>query len=156
MPAGACLFYSLLFLPISPFAVIGIIYFGIGFLPLSPILALWAVLLLRKNLLQKIDFKPFPLSWLGLGTGFLIAVSIIGLSELRFMVTRFGLETAVSEDVEKQEQGIDFLRKYGNEDYILQLVGSRRNRVYISDLIINLFNSSQSTSDKKLKKFIIV
>ncbi len=147
--AGAGIFYSLLFLPLSPISVIGILYVGLGFLPLSPMFALWAVLLLRKNLLQQINSKPFPLGWLGLGTGFLLVFLIIGLSELRFMVTRYGLEKAVSANVEKQEEGIEFLRKYGNEDYILQLAHSRRSRVYISDIVLDFFTRSGGASEGK-------
>jgi Vault protein inter-alpha-trypsin domain len=150
--AGSTLFYSILFLPMSPLSVIGIIIYGLGLLPLSPMFALWAVLLLRKNLLQNITNKPFPLTWLGLGTGFLIVLSIITISELRFIVTRIGLEMATSETVERQEQGLDFLRKYGNDDYILQLVSSRRHKVYISDLVIGLFSQSDITSNEKAKE----
>ncbi len=150
--AGSAVFYSIFFLPMSPLSIIGIVIYGLGFLSLSPMFALWAVLLLRKNLLQNITNKPFPLTWLGLGTGFLIVLSIITLSELRFIVTRFGLEMATSESVERQEQGIDFLRKYGNDDYILQLVSSRRQRVYLSDVVIGLFSQSDSSSTEKARE----
>jgi Vault protein inter-alpha-trypsin domain len=150
--AGSSVFYSIFFLPLSPFAVIGIVVWGLGFLALSPMFSLWSILLLRKNLLQNIENKPFPLTWRGLATGFLIAVFVIGLSELRFIVTRIGLETATSENVERQENGIEFLRKYGNDDYILQLVSSRRNRVYLSDLAIGLFSRSDRTSNEKAKE----
>jgi Vault protein inter-alpha-trypsin domain len=150
--AGSALLYSIFFLPMSPLSIIGIMYIGLGFLPLSPMFALWAVFLLRKNLLQNIANKPFPLTWLGLGTGFLIVLSIVTLSELRFIVTRIGLEMATAESVEKQEQGVEYLRKYGNEEYILQLVSSRRQRVYLSDLVINLFSSSGISSNDKAKE----
>ncbi|HRH40030.1 MAG TPA: VIT domain-containing protein [Pyrinomonadaceae bacterium] len=152
LSAGACLFYSIFFLPMSPISIIGIVFYGLGLLPLSPMFALWAILLLRKYLLKNIQTKPFPLTWKGLGTGFLIIVSVITLSELRFVVTRFGLEMATAESVERQEQGLDFLRKYGSDDYILQLVNSRRQRVYISDLVIGFFSRSDVGSNEKAKE----
>lgn len=150
--AGASIFYSLVFLPISPIAVIAIVFFGSGFLPLAPMFSLWAVLLLRKYLKRKIDSRSFPLRRLGVVAGFLIVLAIIGLSELRFTITRYGLEKAVSENVEKQEQGIEFLRKYGSEDYILQLVGARRNRIYLSDIAFDLFSGSKMTSSEKARE----
>lgn len=150
--AGVSLFYSILFLPLTPFSIIGILYAGLGLLPLSPLFSLWAILLLRKNILRNIDAKPFPLTWLGFGAGFLIVLAIIGLSESRYMVSRYGLEIAASENAERQEQGIEFLRKYGDFDYILQLGNSRRNRVYISDLIFSLIKNSNQTSNDQLQE----
>jgi hypothetical protein len=130
--AGSSIFYSIFFLPMSPLSIIGIVIYGLGFLALSPMLSLWSILRLRNHLLQNIENTPFPLTWLGLTTGFLIAASVVGLSE--------------------QENGIDFLRKYGNDDYILQLVSSRRNRVYLSDLAIGLFSRSDMPSNEKAKE----
>jgi Vault protein inter-alpha-trypsin domain len=150
--AGSTLFYSIFFLPLTPLSLIGIMIYGLGFLALSPMLALWATLLLRKDLVRRVSKPSFPLNWLGLGTGFLIVAAVIGLSELRFVVTRIGLEMATAENVETREDGIDFLRKYGNDDYILQLVSSRRNRVYLSDLVISLFSQSDTTSNEKAKE----
>lgn len=150
--AGASIFYSLIFLPISPFALLGIIYFGIGLLPLSPMFSLWAILLLRKRLKQKFDSKLFPLRRWGVVAGFLIVLAVVCLSELKFTITRFGLEKAISENAEKQEQGIEFLRKYGSEDYILQLVGLRRGRVYLSDIVFDVFSGSKMTSSEKARE----
>ena len=36
---GATGFYTLLFLPIAPFAAVAIVFYGLGFLPLAPLLA---------------------------------------------------------------------------------------------------------------------
>jgi hypothetical protein len=150
--AGSALFYTIFFSPMLPISIIGILFAGLGFLPLSPILALWATLLLRKNLSQSIEKKPFALTWLGIGAGLLVVVSIITLSEARFMVTRYGLEMATSQDVVQQENGIEFLRKYGNNDYILQLVNSRRQKVYLSDLVIDLVSQSTKLPTEEAKE----
>ena len=134
--AGAAVFYSILFLPLSPIALLALLFAGIGLLPLSPFLALWAVLVLRKHLRRKTDAKPLALSWLGVLIGFLAVAAIVGLSESRFAVTRYGLAKANSADLEKQAEGIDFLRAYGSEDYILQLANSNRKRFYISEFLM--------------------
>lgn len=146
--AGASILYSLIFLPLSPLSLFGIIFAGLGFLPLSPFFSLWAIFRLRRNLAERMTDKPFPLTWLGLGTGFWIVLAIVGLSESRFIVTRYGLEKAAAGSVEQREQGIDFLRKYGNEDYILRLTNSYRRQFYISDFAYDLFKGSASNSQE--------
>jgi hypothetical protein len=50
---GVSLFYGLLFLPMAPFAVIGIIYFGLGLVPLAPICAFICAWLFRTQLRQE-------------------------------------------------------------------------------------------------------
>ena len=42
---GVAAHYALILLPLSPFFVLGIVYFGLGFLPLAPLIA-WVLLLL--------------------------------------------------------------------------------------------------------------
>src|SRR5262245_53729060 len=44
---GICVYYMILYLPIMPFATIGVIYFGLGLVPLTPLLALVATSWLR-------------------------------------------------------------------------------------------------------------
>ena len=50
---GISVYYAIWFIPITPFAVIGIIAMGLGLLPLSPLLAMITGLLLRKKLRER-------------------------------------------------------------------------------------------------------
>jgi len=43
------LFYTIIFLPITPFAVIGILFFGMGLLPLAPLFSFITALCLRRK-----------------------------------------------------------------------------------------------------------
>lgn len=143
---GIALFYSIIFAPVSPLAVIGILYVGFGLLPLSPMFALWAVMLGRKYVLQNQPSQIFPFRWVGLSVMLLLVIGVVALSEAKFIATRYGLAMASSENVERQEEGIRFLRKYGDEYYIVNLAGYYRHRAYISDVIFNLFSSGQTGS----------
>ncbi len=150
--AGIALFYTIIFAPVSPLAVIGILFIGIGLLPLSPIFALLSVLLMRRYILQAEPTKIFPFSWFSIGAMLLLVIAIIGLSEAKFVATRYGLEMASSENVEKQEAGLQFLRKYGDENYIVNLAGYYRKRAYISDVVFDFFTSSKHNSFQKAQE----
>lgn len=147
LSCGAAIFYSLFFLPVAPLSMIGILVYGLGFLPLSPMTSLATGVLIRNRIRERVAERPFTLRGLGLLTGFLIIVGVIAISEARFIVTRYGLEKATSADVQKQEDGLAFLRSYGDSDYILQLSGSRRQRVYLSDIVISLLSRSSVSPD---------
>ncbi|SEH08458.1 VIT domain-containing protein [Candidatus Venteria ishoeyi] len=54
---GSCLLYSITFLPIMPFGVIAILFYGIGFLVLAPLFGLWTTLLCVKSLRQHQGIK---------------------------------------------------------------------------------------------------
>lgn len=144
--AAIALFYSLIFAPFSPIAVIAILFAGIGFLPLSPMFSLWAVLLMRKYILQNQPSQNFSFRWAGLGVMLLLVIGVVTLSEAKFIATRYGLAMASSENVERQEEGIRFLRKYGDEYYIVNLAGYYRHRAYISDVVFNFFTGGQASS----------
>src|ERR1043166_1306501 len=51
---GAGIFYAALYAPMSPFAVIGILYLGFGLLPLTPLLSLICTLRLRAHLRRRL------------------------------------------------------------------------------------------------------
>ena len=69
---GISLFYSIIFLPILPFAAIGILFMGFGFLPLSPLTSLIVALLLRKKLRRMLQPKKLAGCW-----QFVIAICLI-------------------------------------------------------------------------------
>jgi hypothetical protein len=49
---GIALLYALLYLPLAPFAIPGVIFYGFGLLPLTPLLSLIATLQLRCHVRQ--------------------------------------------------------------------------------------------------------
>jgi hypothetical protein len=61
--------YSVIYLPIAPFGVIGVVAYGIGFLPLSPLIALLSAYRLRKALKRRLNAET-TLGWRHFFVGF--------------------------------------------------------------------------------------
>lgn len=121
---GVSVFYALLFLPLLPFALLGIIFMGIGALGFSPQLAFitairGAIKLGRVKLLRPSD-KP-QLSYAAcLIAG--IAVSLGGLIalEIKTTLTRINLQRATSTNPTTSLEAIRWLRAYANEKTLLE------------------------------------
>ncbi len=137
------LFYSLIFAPIVPIAVIAIIVFFIGLLPLAPLFSLIAAVMMRRQL-RKLQPKNMPLTlrWQGLVIGFLIVFVAIGLAELPLTLTKIGIEKANSGTIDEQNKGLDFLRSYGDKDYLLRLSYENSGMV-TTDFISNYWKTGK-------------
>ncbi|MEK7724944.1 MAG: VIT domain-containing protein, partial [Acidobacteriota bacterium] len=118
--AGVSLFYAFVFAPLFPISLIGLLFVGIGLLPLSPILALWAIWHIRRNIIGLIGNR-FPLSWKGLMVALLFVIVTIALSEVRIKKTRNAIIQAASSDIQQQNEGLQFLRNYGDDFFLVTL-----------------------------------
>lgn len=135
------LFYALIFAPFTPFAVIGILYIGLGLLPLAPLFSLIASILLRRELRKIASHpKPFALRWQGLAVGLLMVCAAIILAELPFTLTKIGVRKVNSASIEEQNEGLKFLRRFGDRDYLLRLCYSNSGRV-MSDFAMRFLES---------------
>ena len=115
---GVSTFYMLLFLPLTPFAAVGLLYFGFGLLPLTPLLSVITTGALRPHLRRlggAVD-RPFP----KLGRGLLLGLALMLLLELPGILTRVALQMAVAEDAASRQRGIGWLRRFTNEDTLLR------------------------------------
>jgi len=137
--AGVAIFYSLVFLPISPIAAIAVFALGIGLLGLSPMFAVLCVILARKAL-KAGSGQPAGKLWKGIALAFLVLLAIDAPST----VTRIGMQMAASESVETRLRGIQLLRKAGDEDLMLRLCYQQSGQA--TDLLGTLF-TSQIESD---------
>ena len=116
------LFYTVLFAPLLPVAVIGIVLALLGLLPMAPLFSLIAALLMRRDLRRtSLGQKPFALRWQGLAAGFLVVFLAIGMAEMTFALTKIGIDKANSDLPEKQTDGLNFIRRYGDANYLLRL-----------------------------------
>lgn len=137
--AGVAMFYSLVFLPISPIAAIGIIVFGIGLLGLSPMFAVLCVIFARRAVKARNGQPPGKL-WKGVASAFLVMLALDAPSTM----TRIGMQMAASDSAETQLRGIQLLRKVGDEKMMLRLCYQQSGQA--TDLLGTLF-TSQVASD---------
>ena len=112
---GIAAYYTLLFSTVTPFACIGLLYFGFGLLPLTPLLSLLATCRLRLLLQPRTD-SPCP----GLGWGLGASVVALALIALPIPLTRHWSQRAVEGTPTQRTEAIHQLRAFGREDVLLR------------------------------------
>ncbi|MBX3745553.1 MAG: hypothetical protein KF833_09620 [Verrucomicrobiae bacterium] len=115
---GVAGFYTVLFLPMTPFGLIGVIYLGIGLLPCAPVLAFLSAIFLRRRLraLRPAAEGLLPAIQRGALLGFFALVALNAPGWL----TRAGMGWALSEDPATERRGLRWLRAVGQEDALLR------------------------------------
>lgn len=141
---GVAVFYSLVFLPISPIAAFAIIAFGIGLLGLSPMFAVACVIFSRKALSTRSGQAPGKL-WRGLALAFLVLLAIDAPSTM----TRIGMQMAASDSAGTRLRGIQLLRKVGDEDLMLRLCYRQGGQA--TDLLGTLFSSQAESNPERAR-----
>jgi hypothetical protein len=122
---GVSGYYAVLFAIVTPFAVIGILFFGLGFLPLAPLLSLACALVLRGKLrgAARDERRPAPAAvWKLAAAG----LALLAFASLPRVVTLTGVHWAASEDASLRARGYRVLRHYGNEQELLRSAYLRR------------------------------
>lgn len=115
---GITAFYAFLFMPLAPFGVMLVIFFGVGFLMLAPLIAFCVACNIHRyiNRLSPVgDTRAFSgryLTRFSIGAALLL---LIGL-EVPETITRIGLQMAASDTVATQQKGLTLLRAYGKEE----------------------------------------
>ncbi|MBN2686012.1 MAG: PEP-CTERM sorting domain-containing protein [Pontiellaceae bacterium] len=110
------IFYTMLFITITPFAIAGfaaIIYFGVGllaFLPLSPLLSTITLIALNKWVKQKLGTKIPRFK-----TGMILGLLALLITSMPVYITKLGLRLAASENPTTQIKGITLLRTVGDK-----------------------------------------
>jgi hypothetical protein len=126
---GVAAVYSMMFLPMAPFAVIGIFFVGIGFLPLSPILAMFCVLSLRRRIRRLVEANGRASRRVWWSSAAATAL-ILGIFALPGPLTRHWIEAAKAESREESEAAVRMLRVWGSEEVILKECYGRGNRLW--------------------------
>jgi hypothetical protein len=145
---GVACYYTLLFAPLLPLAVFGIL-FGIGILPLAPlfsfIFAIDGYIVLRR---MHTDPEPSPVRSLVMGLG--IALLLIVVLDLPVTFTRIGMDMAASSDARTRTKGITLLRTFGNEDLMLRSCYQRTGKT--RDLLSLLISRGTPVSPAKARE----
>ncbi|HEU4835398.1 MAG TPA: VIT domain-containing protein [Pyrinomonadaceae bacterium] len=137
---GISIFYTVVYLPLTPIALIALL-FGLGLLPLAPFLSLLGALIMRhklKRLAATAPQRSFAVKTSGLLAGLALTAAVIGLMELPATLTRFGLQMASSASPQTRNDGIRFLRNYGSKDALLRSCYGRTG--WATDLIGSAFS----------------
>lgn len=119
---GIAGFYSVLFLPLSPFAVFLVVFGGIGLLPLSPLSSMISAIILRRRMKRLL---PEPEAGRGrtisgLWPGIILALAALIVLEVPKTVTIIGLQMATAEEPDLRARGLKLLRTAGNRDVLLR------------------------------------
>ena len=112
---GVGIFYSLVFLPLMPFAVLGVILFGLGLLGLAPLFSVISGLRARWAIEQRTLRKQVKLRY-GLGLALVAFIAI----DMPATVTAIGVRMATESAPDARLRGIKLLRAVGNEDVLLR------------------------------------
>ncbi len=109
---SAC--YALMFLVVTPIAVIGVVFFGLGLLPLAPLMGFITACIVRRRL-RKLGNPPGRAGrWAACAAlAFLVVWSVPSL------VTEIGVRMTRSKNPETVLRGLSWLRGYGDEDRLL-------------------------------------
>ncbi|HKA82010.1 MAG TPA: VIT domain-containing protein [Xanthobacteraceae bacterium] len=110
-------FYALLFLPILPLALLGLLI-GIGILPLAPLVAFLCALRLRFALQERDTGRTSYRSLLG---GVAVGFAFLLVLDVPSAATRLGIQWAASSDSAERERGLTLLRTLGDDDLMLRL-----------------------------------
>ena len=113
------MFYALIFLPLMPIAIFGVVAWGLGFLPLSPILAVPVTALFRSYLKSVVKLRKCRVR--GFAFGFALICSLLLFIELPAAVTHIGLQMAMSKSPSVSNQGIFLLRQMGTPSILFEL-----------------------------------
>jgi hypothetical protein len=132
------LIYSILFLPLAPFALLALFLFWwylgaglIGLLPLSPLLAFVGGLILRRRLVRA--FFPEERSMPGVRVGFVLGLVLLAAASVGEAFTLVGLRWAVSDDPEIRNRGVSLLRRVNHNEMLLR-ISHNGNAMYDSFL----------------------
>lgn len=149
-------YYTILFLPITPVALIGCILL-LGFLPLSPLFCFVGWFTANASINRILNTQQYSTSRKWLKYGMLSGFLSLFLIEAPSYLAQKALRDAVSPDDKTSQQGIDNIRRFGAEDALLQLSyhGESRTRGFNGRVgttpahwVYNFFSKRRITSEQ--------
>jgi len=109
--------YALLFLPIYPIAIIGIIFFGLGLLPLAPLSAGICALALALGAARRGAQPYLRLIMLGAFAGLALLLAL----DVPTALTRAAVRGSVDADPAVRARSVSLMRNFGNRELLLRL-----------------------------------
>ncbi len=115
---GIAAVYTVLFLPMTPFALLGVII-GLGLLPLAPVLGLICALSLRWRMAREqpgLSVKVRRQGWVALVLPVLLLIGCV----LPTVWTRHQAGMAARDDAGRSDAAVQWLRRWGDHDVLLR------------------------------------
>jgi hypothetical protein len=118
---AAALYYTLLFAPFTPHAIMGIIIWGAGLLPLSALAAFLSLLRARKILAARRQVRGMAMQSPA-KRGFLLMAALILLVDAPPFITRIAIDRAARAggDAEEIAAAARLVRRFGSESALLR------------------------------------
>jgi len=142
MAAGVAVMYSLMFLPIVGWSLLFTLAVGFGLLGLAPLIAVPCTIgggkIICRLASNKTYFDPHQVEHFG---HLIILVMVISI-ELPSTLTRVHLEMA--DNKTQSKDGINWLRKYGNNEVMLRACYERSGRA--TDILGSLYEAAHPLS----------
>lgn len=147
---GISFVYMLYFMPLMPFAIIGLLV-GFGLLPLSPFCAFLAGFRIHRWI--KLSAPNQGLSSSSAWLGWVLGIGLVLAGEAQFWVTSYGMRLVASDNTESYDRGVQLLRTFGSEDYIkgLYFYPHTGSRPY-TDAHLMMFGRNDELSSSVSKK----
>jgi len=135
-------FYTIIYLPITPLALVAVLFVGLGLLALAPVLCLIGSALCLRQLQMLArgagEVYPSPRKPMrDFGIGFALAALILVAVEIPVIVTRVWMAKAASDSQAESARAINLLRRYGNERTLLAACGSQRESASLIGVFFN-------------------
>jgi hypothetical protein len=112
---GIAVYYALIYLPFSPIAAVGVIWFGLGLIPLTPLVTVAVTPWLRSTYRNRAGFDRLPGAW-----GFAGGFGLLVLLQLPTAFTHYGLAKATDEEDSVRHHGVRVLRAVGDDEMLLR------------------------------------
>lgn len=114
---GVSVVYAAMFLQFTPFAVLGLLYFGFGLLPLTPLISVLTLAAARGALRRsKGTAARFPKIWIGFAAG----IVVLAAPYTHDFLTHELLARAASKDAAENRRGVALLRTFGSHKSLLR------------------------------------
>lgn len=118
--------YAVIYVPIFPFALLGIFAMGIGLLPLSPVLSLLATISVRVRLNRLLSVREYRSGWI-CHLGLLAAAAALILPLIPVGFTYHAAKCALERSGTARDWGLSWLRASADIHYLKQSASQRRS-----------------------------
>ena len=136
---GVAAIYSIVFLPLTPMAVLGVLFFGIGLLGLAPLFAVISALRARRALPGQLP----------LGYGVALALAMFLAVDAPSSLTAIGVRMATGESPGARLNGIKLLRAVGSETVLLRFCYGQNGRS--TDMLGHLFDLNRHVPQEQAR-----